>query len=265
MSETAKGAIAIRMPAGTWEPKQFVITAGASMRQLRESARCINRLEQYSQWALGDIGLALEEQRRTEVEQEIAALIRQAEAIDTTEADAGQHRGRILAKAERIKKEPLEQLTALATVIGIDKGLWRECIELSRDWPPPDRNPNLSPHHHRIAIRAARKETTRGPNQPGGGAKPDPEAIRFKARVWLAHADPSDTNGSKLRRAINVALRTSAPPTHTLEPDPYRALTAADEWAVTYRRQAGKLTNGQRTRMLTLMKGILDLADTLRD
>lgn len=266
--ESVSPIASVTMPGGVWTPTEFVIFEGASVAQLQESVRRLSKLNISSQWAFGDLGLALQDRKRREIEPQIQALREQADSFDASEPEAKATKQRLLDKAKAMENAPTQYTTDIADLLGVDDGHWRNCVVLARFYPPSKRFDTLYPHHHLIAMRAARAKIGAGVSNGGGGisigagVEDGGGAI---AREWLLQADQERLKGPEMRRRVNVALATAKPADTTPQRDEYAALTACDEWAIGYRSHVPSLNAEQRQRLLTLMQGILDLASALRE
>lgn len=256
-SSITETLVSVDMPGGVWTAKQFAVNPNATTVDLCESVKRLNRLNLCSQWALGDLGIALQDFKRAAIDIESSDLIAQAQATEDAE-----HRQRLLAKAKKLEHAHVDYMRDLAKSLGVDDGHWRDCVQLARFYPPGERYDALYPHHHRVAMRAARRQV-----EGEGGTSPNPRALAKTggtARAWLAEAEQHGYTASELRRKVNTILATAPAPKHAPEPDPYAVLNAADEWAITFRAKVPSLSKPQRTQLLTLMQGLLELAESLR-
>jgi hypothetical protein len=242
-------------PGGVWTATQFIVNHDASPSDLCESVKRLNRLNLCSQWALGDLGIALQDFRRAALDIESNDLISQAEGTEDSE-----HRQRLLAKAKKLEHAHIDYMRDLAKSLGVDDGHWRDCIQLARFFPPGERHDTLYPHHHRVAMRAARRQS----EGEGAAIAPRGQAkARGAAHAWLAEAVQHGYTTPQLRRKVNTALATAPAPKHPPEADPYAELNAADEWAITFRSSVPSLSIQQCIQLRSLMQGIRELDQAL--
>lgn len=99
-----------------------------------------------------------------------------------------------------------------ASIVGIDDGYWRNCVQLSRFFELSSRNDNLSAKHHFAAMT---------------GSKGDKE----QAQEWLSSAEKLQWSAADLRKHINIASATSHAPETEPEENEFEWLDKADTWA----------------------------------
>ncbi len=249
----------VEMPGGFWTPKEFVIFEGATTEQLCQSVKRLNKLNLSSKWALGDLGIALQERKRIEVAKQAADLLSYAATIDTNEPEAVARKRKLEKEAAELEKIKVPQYTSeLAEKLGVDVGHWWNCVTLARAFKPSLRSEALLPEHYLVALKFA-----------GGAKAVATEQGLKKARECIAIAEEGENGrvlpASKVRRWANTSLATHTPPKGKPEPDPYAELTAAAQWAIGYRSEVGKLSKDQAVRVFTLMRSLRELADALRE
>lgn len=241
----------VDFPGGVWTAKQFIVDPNATMAELCESVKRLNRLNLCSQWALGDLGIALQDFRRAAIDIEMNEFITQAEATQDAE-----HRQRLLAKAKKLEHAHVDYMRDLSKTLGVDDGHWRDCVQLARFYPPGERYDTLYPHHHRVAMRAARRQVV----GEGEVSSPRMQAkAKGAAHAMLTEAEQRGDTVPDMRKRANTALATAPLPKHAPEADPYAALNAADEWAITFRAKVATLTKQQKVQLLTLAQGLREL------
>lgn len=262
ITESVSPIASVTMPGGVWTAKEFVVFDGATTAQLCDSVKRLNKLNLASKWALGDLGIALQERKRVEVNARVAELTSQAEAIDSEEPDAKARKQRLMIEANKLHASRVNEYTnELAEALGVDAGHWWNCVSLARFYPASLRSEALLPEHHIVAMRAARSKNG-GAISKGEGVTKDGGA---KAREWLLQAEQEGLKASELRRRVNIALATAKPANVEPAHDEYAALTACDEWAIQYRSQVGTHTKEQCVRLLTMLQGVADLLNALRE
>jgi hypothetical protein len=230
-----------------------VDTITPTEHELRQAfAKAVEEYRAYHRsaaWNIGDRALALQDHKRALLKAEADELRARADNC-TDDQDGAQARRDLLDRAHRLESDSaLSGYTReLCDAHKIDSGYVTNCVMLARFYPVSLRNDTLLIEHHIVAMKAA------------GGAK----STGQKAQAWLTEAERETLSASELRRRVNIALATHTPAKGKPEKDPYAALTAADTWAIGYRSKVSELTPEQRMRMLSLMRGLLDLADALR-
>lgn len=209
--------LSVPLPGGVWTRREFVVFDGATEAQLCQAVRQMSALNLSSRWALGDLGMAIQERKRAEFAKQAKALRESAKRSEDAE-----HRGRLLKQAEGLEGSRMDTYTReLADVLEISDGYWRDCVQLARFYPPSERSDahGITPAHHHAAMKAA----------GGAGGK------LATAQQWIAQATKDALTAAELRKKVNLSLATSRPPAKPAERNEFEALDAADQWAIAHK------------------------------
>lgn len=221
--ERPKQQTSLPMPGGVWTTLGFTVFDTATDEQLHKSIIQLDKLNASSKWALGDIGIAIQERKRRELALQAKDLRARAAAIEARDADSRATRREMLEKAQALEtKGVIEYTSDLARMLGINAGNWRNAVSLARFYEPSLRSDGLRPEHHIAAMKAA------------GGALGDVK----KARHWLTQAVENNWRASDLRRHVNQAMATAKAPTLAPLTNHLKEMDAADTWASAHMEDA---------------------------
>lgn len=243
------GETVLQLPGIVATKTGLVVFESATEPQLQKAFGQIAKMNVSLAWWLGDLGLALQERKQRQLAKEAAAL--RTRANECTTDDAGMDAKRqLLERAEKIETRGVIEYTRdLCAAHDISEGHVKDCVMLARFYQPSERSDGLSPHHHNVAMVAA------------GGAKGD----RTKAKQWLSEAKEQALSASELRKMVNLSRALPAEQATPPEPQNYEELVSADAWAMGFKGDVTKLSQEQAIRLYTLMQGLRELADALKE
>ncbi len=234
----------IPLPGGVWTKTQFTIFDSATDDQLMQAAAQLYRMNVSAQWALGDIGLAIQERFRQVVLSKTREMNERAAKLESPA-----ERATLIAQASELESKQLPSYTdGIAEKLNIEAGYWRHCVLLARFYPPNERHESLTPAHHLVAMKGA------------GGAT---RGSATKARPLLILAEKKEWGASELRRHVNSYLATSQPPKKWQpEPNRFKVGDAFDQWCIG--NPPGSLSSEEKQLLVTRWQAAIAFIDSLR-
>ena len=227
--------LSVALPGGVWTKTGFMVFDSATEAQLCDTVSQMNALNLSCAWALGDLGIAIQERKQKEYFAEAGNLRERAKKTDDAEAKA-----RLLEKADELEGRLPQYTKELAELLGVDSGYWRNCVSLARFYEPSFRMTVLTPTHHIAAMHGA------------GGSSGNVAT----AREWMEQATRDALTASELRKRVNQALATSRKPAKPAEGNPFKALDAADQWCIA--NKALEVKAEHRAALRTRFQALID-------
>lgn len=236
--------VVAQLPGGAATRTSFVVFDGATDRQLHEALSQIRKMSGALAWWLGDVGLVLQERKRTQLAKEAIELrTRAAEVPD----DESRVKADLLEKAQRLEECGVIEYTAeFCKAHDLDEGYFRQCVMISRFYDPSVRTNGLKYEHHVVAMRAA------------GGARGEVK----KAQQWLQTAEKAHWKAAELRREVNTAAAGQKPAEAPQEANAFDELDAADQWALAHGRNV--IHPDAAVLMLTRWEALFTFVDRIR-
>src|SRR5882724_5035608 len=115
-----KDAPVANMPGGVATRNAFVVFETATTDQLTKAVSQIMTMQGALAWWLGDLGIALQERKRLQLQKEALELRTQAEGIDLSDKDAANNKAKLIEKATRLENVGVIEYTGeLAEALGV--------------------------------------------------------------------------------------------------------------------------------------------------
>lgn len=223
----------VSLAGGVATKNAFVVFDTATNEQLVGALMRVREMEGATQWWLGDIGLALQERKHRELAAKVQELRTKASEMDGSIPEQAAVKNDLLKQADALDNGAEVKYTAeLCEALDIDVGYLKNCVSLSRFYPPSCRHDGLGVKHHAVAMAAGKMDAN-------------------KAQQWLAKARAEHLGASDLRKVAAESVAIYKAPEAPALPLSYDELTRADKWAMKFKTKAETLTSAEANAILT--------------